>query len=72
MPNLRGRSIKRHRAKNPEPIPQLIKVSAARGLRDLPGIVTGVIFEARSAEARGRALRKLDFTPDRRVTDRSN
>lgn len=60
------------RAINPEPIPQLVKISAARGLRDLPGVVAGAIFEARTAEARGRALRKLEVKPDRRATERSN
>jgi len=72
MPNLSGRSIKRHRANNPKPSPQHIKISAAHGLRDLHGVVAGAIFEARTAEALGRALRKLQVRPDRRVTERSN
>ena len=72
MGNLRQHPTKGRQETEPDPIPQLVKVSAARGLHDLPRLVAATIFEARTAEARGRALRKLDLKPDRLVPDRSN
>jgi hypothetical protein len=70
--NLRRHLTKDLQATDPEPIPQLVKTSAVRGLHDLPRLVAATIFEARTAEARGRSLRKLDLKSDRLVPDRSN
>ena len=67
MPNLRPPSSKGLPTKNPDPMRVLVKVSAARGLRELPRLVASTIFEARTAEARGRALRKLEIKPDHQV-----